>query len=169
MRIVLGAAALGVGLLPMVAAAQGIENYSAVTDERLKNPEAENWLMTKGNYQGWSYSPLDQITAENVGDLQPVWAYSTGVGSGHEAPPIVNDGVMFISLPDSKLIALDAATGSASCPKTSAPCTTPAGASGSTATKSSSPLSMPPSSPSTRRPARWSGRRRSRTTTPATT
>jgi alcohol dehydrogenase (cytochrome c) len=111
MRFVLGAAALGVGLLPMVAAAQGIENYSAVTDERLKNPEPENWLMTKGNYQGWSYSPLDQITAENVGDLQPVWAYSTGVGSGHEAPPIVNDGVMFISLPDSKLIALDAATG----------------------------------------------------------
>jgi alcohol dehydrogenase (cytochrome c) len=111
MRIVLGAAALGVGLLPMVAAAQGLESYSPVTDERLENPEPENWLMTKGNYQGWSYSPLDQITAENVADLQPVWVYSTGVDSGHEAPPIVNDGVMFISLPYNKLMAFDAATG----------------------------------------------------------
>jgi alcohol dehydrogenase (cytochrome c) len=111
MRIVLGAAALGVGLLPMVVAAQGLENYSAVTDERLENPEPENWLMTKGNYQGWSYSPLDQVTPENVADLQPVWAYSTGVDSGHEAPPIVNDGVMFVSAPYNKLMAFDAATG----------------------------------------------------------
>jgi alcohol dehydrogenase (cytochrome c) len=111
MRISGSAAVLGLALLPALAAAQGIENYSAVTDERLANPEPENWLMTKGNYQGWSYSPLDQITAENVADLQPVWAYSTGVDSGHEAPPIVNNGVMFISAPYNKVIALDAATG----------------------------------------------------------
>jgi alcohol dehydrogenase (cytochrome c) len=111
MRMSGSAAFLGLALLPALAAAQGIENYSAVTDERLANPEPENWLMTKGNYQGWSYSPLDQITAENVADLQPVWAYSTGVDSGHEAPPIVNNGVMFISAPYNKVIALDAATG----------------------------------------------------------
>jgi alcohol dehydrogenase (cytochrome c) len=52
-----------VGLLPAAAAAQqqAIENYNPVTDERLKNPEPENWLMTRGNYQGWSYSPLDPL------------------------------------------------------------------------------------------------------------
>jgi alcohol dehydrogenase (cytochrome c) len=102
-----------VGLLPAAAAAQqqAIENYNPVTDERLKNPEPENWLMTRGNYQGWSYSPLDQINAENVGDLVPLWAFSTGVDSGHEAPPIVNDGVMFISNPYNLVLALDAKTG----------------------------------------------------------
>ena len=33
--------------------------YSPVTDARLKNPEPENWLMLRGNYQGWMYSPLE--------------------------------------------------------------------------------------------------------------
>ena len=34
--------------------------------------------MTRGNYQGWSYSPLDQINTSNVKRLVPVWALSTG-------------------------------------------------------------------------------------------
>ena len=110
MRKLRYAAALSVGLLPAVAAAQAT-SYNAVTTERLMKPEPQNWLMTRGNYQGWSYSPLDQITTENVQDLVPVWSYSTGVDSGHEAPPIVNDSVMFVSAPYNKLIALDAKTG----------------------------------------------------------
>ena len=100
------AAALGIGLLPMVAAAQ-----APVTDERLANPEPENWLLTRGNYQGWSYSPLDQITTANVKDLVPVWTMSTGVQSAHESPPIVNDGMMYVSTPYGQVIALDAADG----------------------------------------------------------
>ena len=90
------AAALG-ALAPAVAAA-----YSPVTDERLKNPEPENWLMFRGNYQGWMYSPLNQINTNNVKHLSPVWSYSTGVDSGHQAPPIVNDGVMFVATPYDK-------------------------------------------------------------------
>ncbi|HEX6143221.1 MAG TPA: methanol/ethanol family PQQ-dependent dehydrogenase [Geminicoccaceae bacterium] len=100
-----------VALLPGLAAAAGIQNYSEVTDERLKNPEPENYLMTRGGYKGWSFSELDQINTQNVKNLTPVWAYSTGVDSGHEAPPIVNDGVMFISAPYNKVLALDAASG----------------------------------------------------------
>jgi alcohol dehydrogenase (cytochrome c) len=41
----------------------------------------------------------------------PVWSFSTGVDSGHESPPIVNNGIMFITTPYSQVIALDAATG----------------------------------------------------------
>src|SRR5690349_19809561 len=37
--------------------------YSPVTQRRLDNPEPGNWLMVRGNYQGWGYSPLEQITA----------------------------------------------------------------------------------------------------------
>lgn len=86
-------------------------NYSSVTDERLKNPEPENWLSWRGNYAGWGYSPLDQITTENVKDLVPVWSYTTGLVEGHQAPPIVNNGVMFVSTPENNVIALDAKTG----------------------------------------------------------
>ena len=87
------------------------QDYNPVTDERLQNPEPENWLSWRGNYEGWGYSPLNQITAENVGNLVPVWSYSTGVAEGHQAPPLVNDGMMFVTTPQNQIIALDAATG----------------------------------------------------------
>ena len=74
-------------------------DYTPVTDARLANPEPGNWLMTRGNYAGWSYSPLDQINLSNVKGLVPVWAVSTDVDSGHEAPPIVNNGIMFVATP----------------------------------------------------------------------
>jgi alcohol dehydrogenase (cytochrome c) len=102
------AAVLGLGALLSSASAFA---YSPVTDARLTNPEPQNWLMTRGNYQGWSYSPLDQINTQNVKNLVPVWSFSTGVDSGHEAPPIVNNGVMFVATPYNQVIALDAATG----------------------------------------------------------
>ncbi len=100
-----------IGLLPVMAAAQEIQNYSPVTDYRLHNPEPENWLMVRGNYYGWMYSPLDQINVNNVKKLKPVWAFSTGVDSGHEAPLLVNNGIMFASTPYNQVIALDAKTG----------------------------------------------------------
>ena len=98
----------------LVAGAAGsayAADYTPVTDARLANPEPENWLMTRGNYKGWSYSALDQINADNVKNLVPVWSFSTGVDSGHESPPIVNNGVMFVTTPYSQVMALDAATG----------------------------------------------------------
>ena len=53
-------------------------DYTPVTDARLANPEPENWLMTRGNYKGWSYSALDQINARNVKNLVPVGAFRPG-------------------------------------------------------------------------------------------
>ncbi|HEX9647580.1 MAG TPA: PQQ-dependent dehydrogenase, methanol/ethanol family [Alphaproteobacteria bacterium] len=111
MKVAKYAALLGVGLMPAVAAAGMLSDYSTVTSQRLTNPEAGNWLMTRGNYWGWMYSPLDQINTANAGSLKPVWSFSTGVDSGHEAPPIVNDGVMFVATPYAQVIALKAATG----------------------------------------------------------
>jgi len=100
---------VGLTLAPMAVTAQ--VNYTAVTDQRLVSPEPENWLMIRGNYQGWGYSPLEQINASNVKKLTLAWTFSTGVTSGHEAPPIVNNGVMFVPTPYNQVIALDAKTG----------------------------------------------------------
>src|SRR5947208_16017956 len=94
-----------------VVVAGPIENYSPVTSARLENPEPGNWLMTRGNYKGWSYSTLDQINTSNVKSLVPVWSFSTGVDSGHEAPPIVNNGIMFVATPYSQVLALDPTLG----------------------------------------------------------
>ena len=49
-----------------------LRSYQPVTADRLKQPEAQNWLMIRGTYAGWGYSPLDQLTPANVAKLEPV-------------------------------------------------------------------------------------------------
>jgi alcohol dehydrogenase (cytochrome c) len=88
-----------------------LRDYQSVTAERLKSPEAGNWLMIRRTYDGWGYSPLDQITPANVARLKPVWVFSTGEGRVHEAAPVVNNGVMFITSPMNQVMAIDCKTG----------------------------------------------------------
>src|SRR5437867_3605571 len=88
-----------------------LQAYKPVDAERLKSPADGDWLMVRRTYSGWGYSPLEQITPANVTRLQPVWSFSTGVTNGHEAPPIVNNGVMFVATPGNQVIAIDARTG----------------------------------------------------------
>jgi len=97
--------------LVSIAAAGPIENYSPVTADRLRNPEPGNWMHYRRTYDGQGYSPLDQINTSNVKGLVPVWTFSTGVVEGHEAPPIINNGVMFVATPAGQVIALNAKTG----------------------------------------------------------
>jgi alcohol dehydrogenase (cytochrome c) len=97
--------------LPAMAWAGEVKSYSPVTQERLVNPEPGNWMLYRRTYDGHGYSPLDKINTSNVKNLVPVWTFSTGVTEGHEAPPIVNNGVMFIATPQAQVIALDAKSG----------------------------------------------------------
>ena len=88
-----------------------LQKYTPVTTERLKKPEDGNWLMFRRTYDGWGYSPLNQITRANVSRLQPVWSFATGQVEGHQAPPIVNNGVMFVATPGNQVIAMEAKSG----------------------------------------------------------
>ena len=100
-----------IAAVPALGLSQGIESYEPVSSQRLLNPEPENWLLYRRTYDGMGFSPLDQINTENVADLVPVWTFSTGITEGHQSPPFVNDGVMFITTPGAQVIALDARTG----------------------------------------------------------
>jgi alcohol dehydrogenase (cytochrome c) len=53
-----------------------VKNYVPVTFDMLKNPPASDWLVFRGNYQGWSYSSLNQINRNNVQHLQLVWQWA---------------------------------------------------------------------------------------------
>jgi alcohol dehydrogenase (cytochrome c) len=90
---------------------KALQHYKPVTAGRLTHPEDGDWLMIRRTYDGWGYSPLTQITRDNVRRLQPAWMFSTGVANGHEAPPIVNNGVMFVATPGNQVVAIDAKTG----------------------------------------------------------
>lgn len=102
------AATLGFPALP----AHGAADYPPVTSERLLNAASDDgWLMFRRTYDSRGYAPFDQINAQNVATLKTVFTYDTGLKQGHEAPPIVNGRMMFITTPMNHLIALDAVTG----------------------------------------------------------
>jgi PQQ-dependent dehydrogenase (methanol/ethanol family) len=81
--------------------------------ERIRNSSREphNWPTYWGDYQGRHYSLLKQITTENVGRLQPRWAFQAPGGGSLEATPIVVDGVMYTTGVLGRVFALDARTG----------------------------------------------------------
>jgi alcohol dehydrogenase (cytochrome c) len=90
--------------------AHAVENFVPVTDEMLRNPDPANWIMMRGNYQGWGFSKLDKINKSNVKTLQLVWSRQMAPGI-NEATPIVYNGVMFLGNPNDVIQAIDAATG----------------------------------------------------------
>src|ERR671914_1708438 len=47
--------------------------YERILDAR---SEPQNWLTYYGAYDGQRYSPLDQITTENVVRITPAWVFS---------------------------------------------------------------------------------------------
>jgi len=89
-----------------------VKNYTPVTDEMMLHPSDNDWLMHYRNYSGWSNSPLNQITAKNVGSLQLRWAWPLDEGARQQITPLVHDGVMFLSANMTNTVqALDARTG----------------------------------------------------------
>ena len=91
-------------------AADPTRNLTPVTDAMLRDPPPADWLMWRRTYNGWGYSPLDQITKDNVKNLQPAWTWSLSTGST-ETTPIVHDGVLYIWNYADKVQALNGATG----------------------------------------------------------
>jgi len=97
-----------VGPTPMPAA---LRDYTPVAVAQLRSPKDGDWLMNRRTYDGWGYSPLDQINPGNVTRLRPVWVVATGAINGHEAAPVVHDGVLFAATPGNQVMAIDVRTG----------------------------------------------------------
>jgi PQQ-dependent dehydrogenase (methanol/ethanol family) len=99
--------------LPVVAAEAPGQPGASVDGGKIANADASpgEWLSHGRNYYEQRFSPLAQINTSNVHSLGVAWEYRTYSVRGLEATPIVADGVMFITLAWSKVIALDAKTG----------------------------------------------------------
>ena len=81
-----------------------------VTDALLRQPPAADWLTWRRTLDNHGYSPLDQITRGNVGELRLAWVLSMRNGV-NQTTPVVHDGVMFLANPGNIVQAIDAATG----------------------------------------------------------
>src|SRR6201994_3941044 len=87
-----------------------LQTYVPVTSAALKKPDPNDWLMMRGNYEGYGFSTLNQINTTNVKGLQLVWSRTMEAGI-NEATPIIYKGVMFLGNPNDVIQAIDAASG----------------------------------------------------------
>ncbi len=70
-----------------------------VTQQRLANPEPQNWLMNHRTYDGQRFSPLERINKDNVKSLKLAYAVALGgtsINENLEATPLVEDGFMYV-------------------------------------------------------------------------
>src|SRR6266568_705399 len=73
--------------------------------------DGARWLTFGGNYANQRYSPLTQITPENVTRLVPEWTFQTNTLGNFETTTLVRDNVLYVTGPQNVAWALDARTG----------------------------------------------------------
>ena len=73
--------------------------------------EPENWLTYNGDYMSQRYSRLDQITPDNVTNLELKWILQNQVFGAWQSNPIIVDGVMYVTERPNSVMAVDASTG----------------------------------------------------------
>ncbi|MEO5600187.1 MAG: pyrroloquinoline quinone-dependent dehydrogenase [Cyclobacteriaceae bacterium] len=74
------------------------------------------WAVYRGDAGNTAYSSLDQINKDNVDQLEVAWTYHTGDAekgnrSTIQCNPIIVNGMMYVTSPKLKLMALDPANG----------------------------------------------------------
>ncbi len=87
-----------------------LDKIAPVTDAMLSNPAPGEWLTWRRTYDDLGFSPLKQITKDNVKNLRVAWTLSLPPGP-NEATPLVHDGVIFVHSYNDNVQALDAVTG----------------------------------------------------------
>lgn len=119
-RILLLMVLTAVMLLPLTATTQNhasapttgaaMSGFRPLTDERLMraHEESDNWAVYRRTSDQWAFSPLKQVTPENISRLTLAWSANLRPVR-NEQEPLVIDGVMFVLHGDAE--ALDARTG----------------------------------------------------------
>lgn len=95
------------------APAETARKAGDVTDARVNSPNAaeNNWLLNGRTFDEGHFSPLKQITDQNVSRLGVAWFLDIEGAMGVVSEPLVVDGVIYVSAPMSKVYAVDAVSG----------------------------------------------------------
>ncbi len=73
--------------------------------------EPQNWLTYSGTTMSQRYTTLDQITPQNIKNLELQWMFQAKSLEKFEATPLVVDGIMYTVQAPNNVVALDAVTG----------------------------------------------------------
>jgi alcohol dehydrogenase (cytochrome c) len=84
-----------------------------VTFDRLVNAgkEPQNWLTYSGNMMSQRYSALNQVTVQNVKNLELKWMFQARSLEKFEATALVVDGILYTVQAPNDIVALDPVTG----------------------------------------------------------
>ena len=85
-----------------------------VTSQQIEAFESRpgEWLTYSGSLSGWRYTPLAEITPENVSNLRVRWIRQFRSDEiKYESTPLVVGKLIFITVPPASVIALDAENG----------------------------------------------------------
>src|SRR5262245_44102882 len=88
-------------------AQEQVRNFVAVSDATLANPPPQDWLSFRRTPDAAGFSPLTEITRDNVRHLQLAWSRAMEPG-GQYSTPLVMNGTMFLPNPGDVIQALDA-------------------------------------------------------------
>jgi len=89
---------------------QAITRFNNVSTADLANPDPNDWTYWRRSPESQGYSPLDQITRDNVNNLSLAWVW--GMESGRSQPaPLVRDGIVYIPNFGNVVQALDGSDG----------------------------------------------------------
>lgn len=105
-----------VAVAACLLAAAGVQAQSGAANvdmERLLGADSERgqWLTYNRTYNEQRFSPLDQINDGNVDELGLAWFVDLPTNQNIETTPLMVDGVLYVTLPWSRVMALDAVTG----------------------------------------------------------
>ncbi|WP_067987026.1 pyrroloquinoline quinone-dependent dehydrogenase [Neptuniibacter pectenicola] len=73
--------------------------------------DGSNWSTYGNGLSNQRFSPLSQINADNVNQLELAWSYSTGIKASFQTSPIKINNQLIFSTPFNHVVALDAASG----------------------------------------------------------
>ena len=77
----------------------------------LQAQTSSGWSEYLGGPDSAHYSPLKQVNARNVKQLEVAWSYETGDELSYTFCPLVVDNVAYVAAKQGALVALDATTG----------------------------------------------------------
>lgn len=101
-------------VIVIVLAAAWLGNRSAAQKKIVSTGGYDGWTMYGGGPDNIHFSSLKQINRDNVSKLSVAWSYDTRDaldGSDMQCNPVIVNGVMYVTSPKLRVLALDAATG----------------------------------------------------------
>jgi PQQ-dependent dehydrogenase (methanol/ethanol family) len=97
---------------PQLPGPANVLGHTAATepfDDEIAHPSDDDWPTYNRDYTGRRFSPLTQITTDNVRHLAPACIFQTGDSGSFQASPVIYRGRLYITTTHSTF-AIDAAT-----------------------------------------------------------